>query len=140
VRAWIIGLAVLIAVLPTTSDAADSPDRAKGISMHMLPKRVADISGDPWGLTVSYAKYLAPEPAQPVVQSAAEFLTYVRKQSSTVQSNGVWIVTTDPDSYSHTEKALLEEIKSLCRKEGIPLFIARGSELPGGWRRYDIAP
>ena len=39
---------------------ADEPQREKGISLHALPKRVADLSGQPWGLQVSYASYLKP--------------------------------------------------------------------------------
>jgi hypothetical protein len=49
--------------------------------------------------------------------------------------NGVWIVTTNPDAYSDEEKSFLEEIKRLCGKEKILLFVARASELPNGWKR-----
>ena len=122
------------------SFSANAPERAKGISMHMLPKRVADIGGKKWGLVVSYAKYLKPEQAEPVLQSAMEFLTFVRKQDKEVQDNGAWIVTTHPDAYSAPEKNVLEDIKTLCRKQNIPLFIVRGSELPNGWQRYDNTP
>lgn len=123
-----------------SSVAAVAPERSKGISIHMLPKRVADLSAQKWGLVVSYADYLKPEKTQPVLQSTAELLTFVRKQDKNVQENGVWIVTTHPDAYSEQEKMLLEDIKVLCRKEHIPLFIVRGSQLPNGWQRYDNAP
>ena len=116
-----------------------APERSKGISIHMLPKRVAELRSQRWGLSVTYADYLAPETAAPVLQSTAEFLSFVRKQVPTVQQNGVWRVTTHPDAYSEMEKKLLEDITALCRTERIPLFIARGSELPAGWRRYDNA-
>ena len=119
---------------------AGTPERGKGISIHMLPKRVADLGKMRWGFVVSYAKYLKPEPAQPVLQSTAELLRYVRKQSQSVQENGVWIVTTNPGAYSDDEKRLLDDVKTLCRREHIPLFIVRGAELPNGWRRYDNAP
>ncbi len=33
--------------------AAATPSRARGISMHMPPKRVADLGSDQWGLVVS---------------------------------------------------------------------------------------
>jgi hypothetical protein len=138
-RAFFAALIATVFLASYASFAVDAPVRASGVSMHMLPKRVAEVSGEPWGLTVSYAKHLKPEPAQPVVQSASQFLTYVRKQSAVVQANGVWIVTTDPSSYADSELAMLEEIKVLCRKEQIPLFVARGSELPNGWKRYDRA-
>lgn len=117
--------------------AAASPERSKGISMHMLPKRVAEIDGRKWGLVVTYAEYLKPEHAEPVVQSAADFLAFVKKQDQSVQDNGVWIVTTHPDAYSDAEKKMLEDIKGLCHKEKIPLFIVRGSRLPDGWERFD---
>ena len=115
----------------------DSPDRSKGISMHMLPKRVADLGGEKWGLKVSRAEYLRFEARPPTLQDKKDFLSFVRKQDRVVQENGVWIVVTDPDAYSAAEKALLEDIKDLCRKESIPLFICRGIDLPNGWKRYD---
>jgi hypothetical protein len=104
--------------------------------MHMLPKRVADLGGDKWGLQVTYASYLKPEPTRPVIQSTEEFVAYVHKQDSSVQQNCVWIVTTHPDAYSDEEKALLEDIKASSKKENIILFVCRASELPNGWKRY----
>jgi hypothetical protein len=120
--------------------STNAPERAKGISMHMMPKRVADIGGKKWGLVVTYAEYLKPEQAEPVLQSAMEFLAFVQKQDKGVQENGAWIVTTHPDAYEASEKKVLEDIKAICRKQSIPLFIVRGSELPNGWRRYDNTP
>ena len=117
--------------------ALAAPERAKGISVHMLPKRVADLGGQKWGLSVDYADYLKPERQQPVLQTSKEFLTFVRKQDAQVQENGVWIVVTNPDAYAESEKMLLEAVESVCRKERIPLFICRASELPNGWKRYD---
>jgi hypothetical protein len=103
----------------------------------MLPKRVADLDGQKPGFVVSYADYLQPESNQPVLQSAKEVLAFMRKQNRTVQENGLWIVTTHPDAYSEPENVLLTDVKAMCRREHIPLFIARGSELPDGWHRYD---
>lgn len=137
-RRFAITLIVLLLV-PLLAMAV-TPERGKGISIHMLPKRVADLGKMRWGFIVSYAKYLKPEPAQPVLQSTEELLRYVRKQTQTVQENGVWIVTTNPRAYSNEEMRLLDDVKTLCRREHIPLFIARGSELPDGWRRYDNGP
>ncbi|MBI5524163.1 MAG: hypothetical protein HY910_16180 [Desulfarculus sp.] len=117
-----------------------TPERGRGISMHMLPMRVAELGGRKWGLMVAHAPYLQREKAQPVLQSTAEFLAYVRRQEPQVQGHGVWIVVTHPDAYSPPEKQLLEDIALLCRRERIPLFVARGSQLPQGWRRLDQAP
>jgi len=131
------GLIALLAVVSVASSA--TPERSKGISVHMLPKRVADLGAKKWGLVVSYAEYLKPEQEQPTLQSTSAFLAFVRKQDKLVRENGVWIVTTHPDAYSEPEQKLLEDIKALCRREAIPLFIVRGSQLPNGWQRYDNA-
>ena len=132
--------ALCFGVLANASESSSAPERSKGISIHMLPKQVADLGTKRWGLVVTYAEYLKPEQEQPVLQSQSELLAYVRKQDKSVQANGVWIVTTHPDAYSEPEQKLLKEIKILCRREAIPLFIVRGSQLPNGWRRYDTDP
>lgn len=133
-----IVLAIMLVAISAIAGVA--PERSKGISVHMLPKRVADLGAQKWGFVVTYAEYLAPEKVQPVLQSTTEFLTFIRKQMPAVQENGVWIVTTHPDAYSEPESRLLEDIKALCRREYIPLFVVRGSQLPNGWQRYDNAP
>ena len=90
-------VAVMLFVLTVCvfSTGITSPERSKGISMHMLPKRVADLSGAKWGFTVTYASYLKIESEPPTLQTTKEFLSFVRKQDQAVQDNGVWIVITD---------------------------------------------
>jgi hypothetical protein len=134
-RRYLISL--LLSIMLLNAALAATPERAKGISLHMLPKRVADISGSKWGFTVDYAKHLKPEPVEPVLQTTDELVAFVRKQDKAVQDNGVWIVTTHPDAYSDVEKTLLEDIKTVSRQQHIPLFICRAAELPNGWKRYD---
>ena len=113
------------------------PERSKGISMHMLPMRVASLdSKQKWGFMVSHTAYLKPETEKQILQTTNEFLAYVRKQDAKVQENGVWIVITNPAAYSKEELTLLEDIKALCKKEKITLFVARGSQLPNGWVQY----
>jgi TonB family protein len=123
-------------VLGTMPNTAAVPERTKGISIHLLPKRVADLGGMGWGLSVDNRNLLG-ESEPPVLQTPQEFLSFVRRQDTAVQENGVWIVMTDPDAYSNFEKVLLEDIKALCRAEKIPLFICRAIDLPNGWKRYD---
>jgi len=131
-------LFVFVVCLALFAQAAQAaPERTKGISMHMLPKRVADIGGQKWGFSVDRADYLKLESQQLVLQTPTEFLAFVRKQDTHVQENGVWIVVSHPDAYSAPEKTFLEDIKALCQKEKIPLFVCRASDLPNGWKRYD---
>lgn len=89
------------------------------------------------GLYVDRSPRLKPESVQPVLKSADEVLAFSRKQDTSVQQNGIWIVVSHPDSYSEGELQLVEDVKALCRAEKIPLFITRAANLPDGWRRYD---
>lgn len=134
---YILACAAAVAVSQQPAGAVP-PDRAKGVSMHMLPKGVADLGSQQWGLVVSHAGSWRPQQQKPVVFEKAQiFLDFYRAQSDEVQQNGAWIVVTHPDAYSDSEKQLLEQVKALCRREKIPLFITRASELPNGWKRYD---
>ena len=123
-----------------SSVAPAEPERDKGVSMHMIPKRVADLMNKRWGFVVDYAEHLQAERAEPIIQTTQEFVAYVHKQTENVQANGVWIVITNPDAYSAPEKNLLEEIKLTAKQNKIPLFVARASQLPNGWSRYDKTP
>lgn len=129
--------ATIALLLTTFAVAATTPERARGISLHMLPKRVAELGNMKWGLTVTPASYLTPDARSTTLQSASEFVAFVEKQSASVKQNGVWIVTTHPAAYSEQEKAFLDDVIKACVKERIPLFIVRGSRLPNGWKRYD---
>ena len=134
--ARIVTALVALILLPSLSLPAAAQERGKGISVHMLPKRVADLGGDPWGFRVSMVgtKRVG---SPPTIQSVAALLAFYREQEPSVQENGVWIVVTDPDAYSQAEKDLLESVKSACRKNRFPLFICRAIRLPDGWVRYD---
>jgi len=105
--------------------------------MHLLPKRVADLGGNRWGLTVTASSSLTPDAGSTTLQTVSEFLAFVQTQSASVQENGVWIVTTHPNAYSEQEQSFLKQVIAACVKAKIPLFIARASELPNGWKRYD---
>ena len=140
-RNYLKTLVLVISLLFTASWAlAAAPERERGVSMHMLPKLVADLQGQKCGFIVAYTAYLQPETQQPILQSAEEIRAFFSKQDRAVQQNGIWVVVTHPDAYSEPEKALLEALKALCRKEKIPLFIARAAQLPHGWQRYDNLP
>jgi hypothetical protein len=111
--------------------------RDKGLSLHMLPKRVADLSGSKWGFTIKLPDGSKPDKT---LQSATELKTYFTSLSPEIQENGIWIVTTHPDSYSDVETQVLDDVKTMCIENSIPLFTCRGSELPNGWQRIDKSP
>lgn len=55
-------------------------------------------------------------------------------QSSEVQSNGLWVVLTNPASYGEEENELLADVIKRATKEDIPVYTCRASELPRGWK------
>lgn len=139
-RAIFAAFGLVFLLLAASAATSAEPERSKGISAHMLPKRVAELGQKKWGFVVAYAQFLKPEQLQPVLQSPTEVLAFIRKQDASAQENGLWIVTTHPDAYSEQEKNLLEDVKTLSRQKKFPLFVVRGSQLPNGWQRYDNAP
>jgi hypothetical protein len=124
--------AVLILLLTVSFLAAAEPTRPAGLSVHMLPDRVARIGGEHGGFTVTDpatkqrgTTYVEPE----------ELVAYFQRLPPAVQENGIWIVTTDPISYSDKEQAKLETLIALCARKKIPLYTCRAIALPKGWRR-----
>lgn len=111
---------------------AAEPTREAGLSVHMLPDRVAKISGERGGFTVT-------DPTTKAKGSTygdpKELVAYVQGLPAAVQQNGIWVVTTHPTSYSEAEQAKLKELVTLSATKNIPVFTCRGSELPNGWKR-----
>jgi hypothetical protein len=127
-----------ILFLALSSMALAGPAREKGVSAHMLPKSAADLGGGQWGFVIAFAPYLKPGQTQPVIQSIEELLGFMKKQDRDVLNNGLWIVVTNPAAYTKGELDLLDSVKQSFRQNHIPLFVCRGSELPNGWKRYDL--
>ena len=126
---------ITLLALSLTAILFGEPKRGNGISMHMLPDRVAKFQGKKGGFTVSYAPHLQPEKKEPILRSKKEFVAFVQKQKKEVKENGVWIVTTNPSAYSDKEKELLEAVSISLSESEAPIFVCRGSELPDGWKQ-----
>jgi hypothetical protein len=116
---------------------AAEPQRSDGLSVHMLPKRVADISKQKAGFTISQQGGSKPPKDTPTMETAQALVDYLKKLSPEIQQNGIWVVTTHPESYAAKETKNLDRLKEICTKDKIPLFTCRGSELPDGWKRQD---
>jgi len=123
---------ILFLLLTTTLVIAVEPARDGGLSVHMLPDRVAALSGGHGGFTVTnpVTKRMGKTYAEP-----GELLAYFQQLPTAVRENGIWVVTTHPDSYSDKEQAKLKTLIALCVSQNIPIFTCRASELPKGWKR-----
>ncbi|WP_346331011.1 hypothetical protein [Prosthecobacter sp. SYSU 5D2] len=118
---------LLVISLFTLGLAAVEPVREEGLSVHMLPDRVAKLSGKHGGFTVDRSK--------PALKTADEVITHLEGLPKKTQANGIWVVTTHPTSYSEEETQKLESLASLGSAKGIPVFTCRASGLPAGWQR-----
>jgi hypothetical protein len=121
-------LAVSILALAVAACIAGEPDRAQGLSTHMLPERVAKISRQAGGFTVGSQTY----------SDAAQLLAYFHTLPTATQENGIWVVTTSPSAYSAAEREKLRALVAQCQQQKIAIFTCRGSELPSGWKRSEV--
>jgi hypothetical protein len=120
----------IVFVLASLVLLGGEPIRKNGLSLHLFPERVAQLSGAHGGLRGidPITKALGQ-----TFRSSEELLSYFMGLPETVRQNGIWIVTSNPDAYSEYELSMLSVLAKDCRERGIPCFICRAAELPNGW-------
>ena len=115
----------LFIFLITALSVVAQPEREKGLSLHMLPDRVAKISAQTGGFTIS-----APAPKEEIpAMDASKTMEYFQRLPEQVRENGIWIVYTHPSSYSDKEKIQLRNLVDACKKKSIPIFSCRAADL-----------
>lgn len=112
---------------------ASEPERSKGLSVHMLPDRVAQFNGHTGGFIVRNA-----DNDESNYSDAQQLVAFFQTLSAPIRENGIWVVTTDPSAYSENERTKLKTLVALCGEREIPIFTCRGSELPNGWKRSTV--
>lgn len=123
--------ALFVFLLAVPLMIAAGPSREDGLSVHMLPDRVAAIDHSHGGFTVTDPAFHRPGDT---FAEAKDLLAYFQHLPATVQQNGIWVVTTHPTSYSESEQAKLKTLITLCGEKKIPIYTCRASELPQGWK------
>lgn len=113
---------------------AAEPTREEGLSVHMLPDRVARIRGEHGGFTIADP---ATKERGATYAKPKELLAYFLGLPASVQKNGIWIVTTHPSSYSEAEETTLKSLAVLAAEKKVPIYTCRASERPNGWKRLD---
>ena len=122
-------LAVILAMIPLV---ANEPTREAGLSAHFQPDRIGKMRGETGGFDVRPHHDIEKRELLPTAEALFEFF---KKRPNEVQENGIWIVTTHPNAYSEEELKKIDVLADLCKAGVVPLFVARGSELPDGWKR-----
>ena len=121
----------VVAVACAFAQAAE-PVRDAGLSAHFLPARVGQLRGEPGGFDVRPHGAVKDRRLFP---SAEALIVFFKTLPRTVQDNGIWVVMTHPAAYEDAELKQLSVLEDLCKRNKAPLFVARASELPNGWRR-----
>lgn len=122
---------ILILLLTVALVRGVEPKREAGLSVYMLPERVAALSGKNGGFVAT-----DPESHQPgeCIIEPRKLITYFEQLSNEIQRNGIWIVTTDPDAYSESEHRRLKDLVALCSQKSIAVYTCRAADLPSGWQ------
>lgn len=112
--------------------ARAGPTRDAGLSLHMLPDRVAKLAGEAGGFTIT-------DPATgqrgQTYSEISRLVAYIESIPDTVRQNGVWIVYTHPRSYGSEEKERLRELIEKMKAKNVRVFTCRASELPSrAWK------
>lgn len=115
------------------ADWAAEPQRAKGLSVHMLPYRVAQMNGQSGGFVVRDFNGVESTYSDP-----QQLIAFFQTLPLATRENGIWVVTTNPAAYSDVERTKLKTLISLCQEKQFPVFTCRGSELPSGWKQSDV--
>ena len=111
--------------------------RGRGIFASLIPKKVADKdkSGKVhYGYKVASSEYLKISSGNTTFRDPEDLITYLSRQSSEVQDNGIWIMTNHPDAYYIREKESIEKLKKLAQEKYYPIFFVRGADMPYGWQ------
>lgn len=122
---------ILIISLALAATVAAAPLRERGLSLHMLPDRVAKLQDSHGGFVLRDPKTGRSERT---LSEAAEVMAYISTLPAQVAEHGVWIVYTNPAAYSKKEQRKLDALIAICRERKIPVFCCRASELPDGWK------
>lgn len=103
------------------------PARDAGLSLHMLPDRVAKLSGERGGFTITDP---ITHTRGMTVAEVKSIFKYIDSFPLKIKDNGVWIVYTHPSSYEDSEKEKLRELIRICVEKKIRIFTCRASKLP----------
>ena len=125
-------------------DTDVQPVEELGTAVYFVPKQHADadMGAHGHGFVAFVLQQTDENNIKPIftADSAAGFVARYRRLPRKLQLYGIWLTLQEHDPYSPDEKATLKELKALCSKYSLPLFIHTGRE-DRGWQRFSsISP
>src|SRR3989338_5388212 len=128
----ILSSIVLMFLVVFSNTWGGEPERAEGISVYLVPEHVVREAH------VDYVQRFIVKDAtgESVLawdETAEGLMNQIKQQPAELRANGVWLVVTQPASYSTRDNQELENLGLLAETNHIPLFQSQASELPHGW-------
>ncbi len=107
-----------------------------GTVVDFVPRSQAADSAFGYGLVAVVLQRADIDDLKPtfIARSADEFIRQFSRLPKDIQECGIWITLAENDPYSPEEKAMLGDLKKLCKKHNFPLLIHTGKE-DKGWQR-----
>jgi hypothetical protein len=113
------------------------PVEELGTMVFFVPQTQASASAsDEYGLVATVLQRTDADNIKTtfVAHSAREFVRRFRKLPEEQQERGIWVYLEENDPYSAQEKTVLEELKALCKKHHLWLFVRVGFS-GAGWEK-----
>ena len=123
-----VAIALVLSLTVCCCDA--EPVEELGTTVYFVPKQHAKADYGDHGFVAFVLQQTDENNIKPTftAHSAAEFVRRYRRLPGELQQYGIWLTLWQGDPYSPEEKAMLEELKALCSKHKLPLFIHIGPD------------
>jgi hypothetical protein len=135
----LIGLALSLDTGYSRNTEVQPPVQELGTAVYFVPKQHADpdMRNHGHGFVTFVLQRTDENNLKPsfIAHSATAFISRYRRLPRELQQYGIWLTLQENNPYSPEEKAMLEELKSLCRRRKWPLLIHTGRE-DRGWQRF----
>ena len=112
----------------------DVQNRERGVSVYLVPENV-----DKMVEKKSVRRFIIASSKNPGIEGAAQtaedLVGNLLEAYHEELTYGMWLVLTNPNSYSEKDSQEKANLEALARKHKIPLFVCRGMDLPNGWKQ-----
>lgn len=130
-RTALLAIAALVLSLnaAATSDDTDVlPSEYRGTAVYLMPRQHDGMSAHDCWLEAFIPQQTDRTEVKPAItaRSAADFVTQYRRLPRELQQYGIWLTLKRNELDSPSVQAMVERLKVLCKKHGLPLFIQTG--------------
>ena len=140
-RAAVFAIACVgLSVAALATEETASPNEYLGTTVFFVPKHGADRDYGDHGFVAFVLQTTDENNIKPtfVAHSASEFVVGYQRIPRELQRYGIWLMLQKGDPYSPEEKAMLEQLKTLCAKHKFPLSIRTGWD--DVWQSFSGTP